>query len=275
MLVAFKAMKDATGDCGWNTVGQSRGATTITNALAVLNQPVDTWHDTFKESCITEDERLVLLESIKKGVVVIETPAITTASGIHGNGTLFIKRYVNVPDTITSLLCDFANNVVLPIVSRGNYAPDGEQALFSVDELPEGLKVLLHFQDNDKDVSNKYDQLFSEKMIKRLGRNNVWIVLGNDGGKELDDATWKALEEAKKQGVIKRLVNRKVRAHNSGSHTLLKKGVINALYKQHGGAYVNDEDYLARGERILQSSHMMCHDDLEKYFKNYDVNSAI
>lgn len=171
-------------------------------------------------------------------------------------------------------MCSFANSVLLPIVSRGNYVPWGEQALSSVDGLPDGLKVLLHFQNNDKDVSNDYDALFTEKMINRLRKDNVWAVLGNDGGNLLDDATWQALEEAHEQGIVKRLLNREVRAHNAGPRTLLKKGVISAFYKKHGGAYVNDIQHLSEGEKILQVSHMAGCDNVKKYFENYDVNKS-
>jgi len=267
LLVAFKAMKDTTGNGGWNTYGQSRGAATIVNTLAILNKPVNTWHHTLQKSQITDEERVALLESIKKGVVVLETPLVTTASGIHGNGKLVINRYVDLPDKMTSLLCSLGNNIVFPIISRGNYVPWGEQALSSVDALPNELKVLLHFQHNDQDVSNQYDALFTKKMLDRLGKNNVWASYGDDGKKELDDETWQALQEAVQQGTVKRLLNRKVRAHNAGSETLLKKGVISALYKEHGGAYLNDEKHLKLGQEIIEAS---CVDpnNVENHFKN-------
>src|SRR5438477_7027893 len=94
-FVAFKAMQDCTVEkSGWNTHGQSRGAATTINALAELNQPVDTWHEILKKSHITEEERLFILESVKKGIVVLETPLLTTSSGIHGNGKLYINKHM-------------------------------------------------------------------------------------------------------------------------------------------------------------------------------------
>ncbi len=275
-LVAFKAMQNGSENSGFNTHGQSRGAATVLNALAVLNEPVDTWHDVLKKTQITEEERCIILESVKKGIVVIETPLLTTASGIQGNGKLVIKKQTNIdlPDIIMLPLAGLFNHVGFPMRSYGNYSPWGEQALSSVDRLPQGLRVLVHFQHNDKDVSNDYDQIFVEKLIQRLGKDNVWVVLGNDGGKKLDDETWKALEKVKEDGVVSKLSNPNVRAHNAGPETLLKKGVISALYKQHGGAYVNDEDHLTCGEKILERSHL-CSENIAEYFKDYDMNDKI
>ena len=275
-LVAFKAMQNVSENFGFNTHGQSRGAAAVLNALAVLDEPVDSWHDVLKKAQITEEERCAILESVKKGIVVIETPLLTTASGIQGNGKLVIKKHTNIdlPDIIMSPLAGFFNHVGFPMRSYGNYSPWGEQALHSVDRLPKGLRVLVHFQHNDQDVSNDYDQVFSEKLIQRLGKENVWIVLGNDGGKQIDDVTWQALEKAKKDGMVSKLSNPKVRAHNAGPETLLKKGVISALYKQHGGSYVDDEDHLAHGEGILELSRMGS-ENLTEYFKDYDKNDAI
>jgi hypothetical protein len=282
-FVALKAMQDCTVEkSGWNTHGQSRGAATTINALAAFNQPVDTWHEILKKSQITEAERLSILESVKKGIVVIETPLLTTSSGIHGNGKLWINKHVKkytgleLPGVMLFPVGELANYVGFPMKSygNGNYSPWGEQALSSVDRLPEGLKVLVHLQYNDKDVSNDHDRIFVEKLIQRLGKDNVWVVLGNDGGKKLDDETWKVLEKAKEDGVVSKLSNPEVRAHNAGPETLLKKGVISALYKKHGGAYVNDGAHLAQGEKILERSRL-CHENIAKYFKDYDCNEKI
>jgi hypothetical protein len=276
-FMGFKCMQAVSPQLGWNTAGQSRGAAAPINALAVLNQPVDTWHPTLQESGISEQERLDILESIKKGVVILETPLVTTASGIQGNGALWIKKhtkkYVNLPERAIAGMCTAAHYLGFPVWSlgNGNYSPWEEQALASVDHLPLGLKVLALFEQDDLDVGNKYDLIFSQRLINRLGKENVWIVLGNDGQKELDDVTWDALQKAKESGVVSRLGNRTIRAHNAGSETLLKKGIISALYKKHGGAYVDDEEHLERGNRILDLARGGS-GNLAKYFEDYDVN---
>lgn len=271
LLVAFKAMKDFYGDSGWNTYGQSRGAATIVNTLALLNQPVDTWHYILKKSGITEKERLSLLECVKKGVIVLETPMVTTAAGIHGNGKLVINRYINLLDMVSSAACSFLNTIGLPLYSRGEYVPWGEQALSGVDMLPIGLKVLVHYQKNDKDVGNGHDQLFAKKLIQRLGKDKVFVVLGNDGGKELDDQTWNALEIAKKEGAVNRFANRAIRAHNAGPETLLRKGVVNAFYHMHGGPYLNNQDILMQGQRILKKSSLDDSKNFAHHFQDYTV----
>jgi hypothetical protein len=276
LLVACKAMRDVTGDLGWNVIGPSRGGAAIINTLAVLNQPVDTWDPTFKKSHITEKERLALLECIKKGVEVIETPLSKTASGVRGHSRRWVEKTIGqpVPDILVSPIFYLANYVVLPLISRGKYLPWGKQALDSVNHLPNGLNVLLHFQKNDHDVGNAYDAELVEKMTKRLGKENVWAVLSNDGGKELDDVTWQALENAHAQGAVKRLLNRKIRAHNAGVFTLLQRGVISAFYKVHGGAYVNDQKSLDEGDKILKASHMVNYDNIKKHCENYDVHNG-
>lgn len=276
LLVACKAMKAVTGDLGWNIIGPSRGGATVINTLAVLNQPVDTWDSTFKKSHITEQERLSLLQCIKKGVEVIETPLSKTENGVRGHSKRWLEKTIgqSVPDLLVSPVFYLANYVVLPFISWGKYLPWGKQALDSVDHLPNGLKVLLHFQKNDQDVGNAYDAELVEKMTKRLGKENVWAVLSNDGGKELDDITWQALEKVHEQGLVKRLLNRKIRAHNAGIFTLLQRGVISAFYKMHGGAYVNDPKHLNEGNNILEASHMVNYDNIKKYCENYDVHTG-
>jgi len=275
-LVALRAMYDCKIK-GCNLFGQSRGGGTIPNALAVLNTQSDEWDkgfDTIK-SFFKEHDRLAIIRMLKNGVVVLDTPMVTSHAGLEAHVNK-VTRGCWLEKHVSSLI----DNKVLPIVTLGNYSPSGAQALNSVKNLPEGLKVLVSYQKDDGSVGNKHDKDFAQELRNRLGEKNVWIVLGNNGGEEFDDETWRELNVANNAGHIQKrwgffgLPYRAVPAHNAGFFLLLKNGVLNALFKDHGGSCLQDEAKLHQGKKILEGSQP---ESLEKFFVpgNYDINSDV
>jgi len=271
LLVAMKCAYDSKFPA-CNLFGQSRGAGTIPNALAVLNTNVDEWVDDFaniKE--FFEADRLAILEMIKKGVVVLDTPMVTPQAGIKAITNIFLRGMF-----IEEKVCDFIDKKLLPRITSGKYSSSGMKAKSSVCRLPEGLKVLVSYQKDDRIVGNKHDKKFAKKLIDRLGKENVWVVLGNDNKKQIDQATWQVLEaDGKVQPRLGiKLPYDRVFAHNAGYFILLQRGVVNAFFQQRGASYYNDESKLTEGAEILDKSQPDDF-DFETYFNNYDMNNPL
>ena len=165
------------------------------------------------------------------------------------------------------------------IATRGNYSSNNIQALDAVNNLPEGLKLLVSYQNNDRVVGNIHDKEFTEKLITHLGKENVCVVLGNDDGKEIDAETWQVLEQAADNGEIQSrlrisLPYKCVFAHNAGYFILLKRGVVNKFFQKHSSSYFDDEKILDEGDAILKKSEIELH-DYEKFFSNYDMHNIL
>lgn len=128
----------------------------------------------------------------------------------------------------------FIEESILPKVTSFN--PEGEQPIYSLDKW-KGIKcaTVLHFQHNDKSVSNDDDGVFAKTLLS-VKPKNTWIIPGNNGG------------------------------HNYYHETTRK--VIHALNKRNGCSYLNDEKLLKKGEEILQQSQPTV-DSVEKYLSDY------
>lgn len=278
LLTTVKAVYDCCwvkNKIGCNLFGQSRGAATITNMLAVLNTSINEWNDGFVNLKIffSDEDRKHMIQMIKKGVVVLDTPLLAMQMGI--------KAHVN--DILGDIFCEvsltnFIHDYIFPFLTRGNYSSSGIQVLSSVQNIPEGLKILVSFQNNDVVVGNGHDKEFSEKLSTRLDAQNVWIILGDDEGKQFDDETWDMLqvadkeEKLQKRWVVGGLPYRCIPAHNAGFITLLQSGVLNAFFKKHNCSYYEDNAKLEYGADVLKRSH--CVTDFEEYFKKYAINDG-
>lgn len=270
-LVALRAMYDCKVP-GCNLFGQSRGGGTIPNALAVLNTETRYWDKGFGaiKSFFEDEDRIKIIAMIKKGVVVLDTPMITSQAGINAHVNKIFGRLFYVKKVVSFLM----DRIILPIITRGNYSSSGPQALTSVKNLPVDLKVAVSYQKNDESVGNLYDKEFAQALVDRLGQKNVWIVLGNDGGRRFDDIKWQELQQANKAGCIQKrfgigLPYRDVPAHNAGYFPLLELGFINRLFAYCGGSYLSDKDILTQGVQILRKSQP---ESLDDYFTDDNYN---
>lgn len=265
LLMAIKCLYDSKVS-GCNLFGQSRGAGTIVNTLAVLNTEVETWSNEFKDIKPFYKDRVAILDMIKKGVVVLDTPMVKLSTAVTA-----IRSNITYQDIFDS----FIEQTLLPMVS--NYLSDKMQVLDCVDNLPEGLKLLVSYQKNDKIVGNKHDKEFTKKLIDRFGKENVCVVLGSDSGKEIDGETWQVLEKAVKDKEIQSrfgmcLPYRHLFAHNAGYFILLKRGVLNKFFQKHLTSYFDDKKHLDEGDTILKKSETELY-DYEKFFSNYDMHN--
>ena len=270
---------------GCNVFGQSRGAATVVNTLAMLNSLPSGWDsgfDDIKNLLGPEINNIIrgvghyfnkgLLDMIKRGVVVLDTPMVSPQAGLNAHA-----HYVLRGVFFEKNLADFINNYVLPVITIGNYNPEAAQALTSIKNMPKGLKVLVSYQKDDPAVGNVHDHQFAQELIARLGANNVWIVLGNDCKKPICATTWAALVQAKKDGVIKRSLRRFISAHNAGHFTLLESGVLNALFAMLDCSHHRDEQKMVATDFFDQFQPQRFNADLTDYFKpeNYSKNEYV
>jgi hypothetical protein len=278
LLVAIIAMHD----CCWvkhrvgcNLFGQSRGAAAIVNTLAVLNTKIDEWNVAFAEikKNVTDEGRGQIIAMLKKGVVVLDTPMVTVQAGTHAHVIDWLQdtMFEDLIGEVTSLFHDY----ILPTFT--DYSPEGMQPLTSVQNMPNDLKLLVHFQSNDAAVGNTLDQQFSQILSKHLGEQNVWIVLGDDKNAEFDDETWQMLQTADNEEKIQQkwwlcsgLVSRAVTAHNAGFITLLQSGVLNAFFKKHNCSYCEGHAKLTNALKILEKAY--CVQNFDEHFKNYNMS---
>lgn len=277
LLVALKAVCDCCwiqDKVGCNLFGQSRGAGAVANMLAILNTKIHKWDADFSDikEFLKDKDRVEMLLMIKKGVVVLDTPMVTTHVGVKSLTNLVLRGSCFEPP-IVSLIHDYC----LPILTWGNYSPSGMQALTSVADIPQDLKLLVSFQLDDEFVGNHLDKDFSEILSRRLGPDNLWVVLGNDKGKQFDDETWEILEKAnqeeklQKRWLIGGLPYRTMLAHGAGFISLFQSGVLNAFFKKHNCSYYEGCIKLITGAKILEKAHRV--KNFKQHFKNYDMNN--
>jgi hypothetical protein len=238
LLVAMRCAHDS-GFPGCNLFGQSRGAATIVNALSLLNTDVNDW-DTEIKNCFDNESRKKILAMIKKGVVVLDTPLLDVRTAVR----TIVKNAV--PKTFYKTwafgkMCDAIHDHILPKFT--NYSPKGMQALTSVVNLPkEGLKFLVGYQREDEIVGDEHNKTFIESLIERLGKNNVWVVLGSAGNEKFNDETLQMLQRADREGKIHRRFGVELSSyfmlkHNAGFFTLLQSGILNEFFRLNDGSY--------------------------------------
>lgn len=276
LLAAMIVMYDscwAQHKIGCNLFGQSRGAAAIANTLAVLNTKLDEWNEAFTgiKNNLTDESRDQIIAMLKKGVVVLDTPMVTVQEGTHAHVHAWLKGMV-----FEKLVSNIIHDYILPICT--DYSPEGMQALTSVQNMPNDLKLLVHFQNNDAAVGNALDKEFAKILVNHLGENNVWIVLGDDKDAQFDDETWQMLQNADNDWKIQPklwlcgsgLVGRAVTAHNAGFIALLQSGVLNAFFKNNDCSYYEGHGKLDDALEILEKAH--CVKNFDEHFKNYNMN---
>lgn len=247
----------------WNIYGHSRGGAVAVNTIGVLNKPNQDWRQELKKLGINKKLRKSILEKIEKGVVVLDCPltevkpvirksikdiASVPSSSLSKWVPDFLKRAWNsMPDLgLTGLSTDLSLDVSTTSTEGSMsilmpYKPWREQAIKSLDNWKGlNIKTLLHFQHNDRVLSNKNDVPFAQKLIERNPKS-TWIVLGSDGG------------------------------HCSGFQTIYK--VIHALNKRSDGPYLDLKYLLEKGEKILKKSQPSP-ENVEKYIKSYYAKCA-
>jgi hypothetical protein len=163
-LVAMKWAKDTLKLSAIDLYGYSRGAATILNSIAVLNDKTELYDDELARIGINKDERAALLAMIQNGSIVLDAPLVDMNSSI--------KERVK----------DFSKTAITMLTRVTKYQPYGLQGLSSA-ELFEGLKlnILLHYQYHDTIGSNKHDAALYQALFQHNPRT-TYVVLGNDGG---------------------------------------------------------------------------------------------
>ncbi len=191
-LYVLKYAKDTLNLEAIDLFGISRGGAVVVNLIAVLNDKTGKYDDDLLRIGINAQERKELLQIIQNGCIVLN------CSLIDMNVTLKY-RFPRAASFITK---------IGTYVTQ--YNPDGLQALDSANNLDNlRLNILIHFQHNDRTVSNHYEAEFYQRMAKHRPKT-TYLVLGNDGG-------------------------------HVHSHTALCK-TIHTFRKQHGSSYDPEHD---------------------------------
>ncbi len=140
--------------------GYSRGGAVAINMIAVLNDKAGIYDEKLAALGIDGEKREKLLETIKKGSLVLNCPLVDT------NATLTMY---------SAFIRTFFSRVT-------QYKVDGLQALQSARSLADlAMPVLLHFQYHDRRVFNIKDgELYC--IFKHSNPDATFLVLGNDGG---------------------------------------------------------------------------------------------
>lgn len=144
--------------------GYSRGGATILNLIAVLNDPAGTYEQELDSIGISDQDRTELLELIQNGTIVLDCPLTNMNVSIEER----MKRFT--PHSIAAL------------TKLTKYQEHGLQGLSSALQF-DGLRLrtLLHFQCNDRIVSNRNEAELYERLY-RLNPKHTYLLLGSDGG---------------------------------------------------------------------------------------------
>ncbi len=163
-LYTLKWARDRLNITEIDLFGYSRGAATVLNMIAVLNDKTGTYDKDLARLDIYAQERNSLLSMIQRGCITLNCPL----SNANMTAAFRFKEY--------------APNLLKAFARVGHYQIDGLQALQSAEKF-DGLKlnILLHFQNNDTIVSNQNEA----KLYNRLAKHNpktTYVVLGDNGG---------------------------------------------------------------------------------------------
>jgi len=277
LLVALKIVLDC-GVIGCNLFGQSRGGGTVVNALAVLNSKTQQWSCKFDsiKNLFKGKIRLKILTMVKNGVVVIDTPMVTTQAGLNAHAHKIFRGMF-----FEKFLCNIVDKYVLPLVTRGNYDPYGPQALRSVESIPQKLKILLSYQRDDGSVGNVHDQQFAQKLSDRITGIPLFVILGRDAGKSICADTWDALRNAASDEIIKRWGQvipsscQILPAHNAGYITLLESGILNAFYQKNGGSFIQKSEEEQEPFKEILKKAVYNSVDMESWSKDNNDSIAV
>lgn len=139
--------------------GFSAGGGAVVNTLAVL------WHYRFAEHLedfgIGLQERDMIIHALQKGSITLDLP-------MKSVDEVIVAHPEQATDNLLSAAQNYINNDLRPIDS-----------LLKLKGMH--LHILLHFQENDRILTNRDDELFCERLIHANKGGKTYIVIGNDG----------------------------------------------------------------------------------------------
>jgi len=138
--------------------GFSAGGGAVINLLYVLNT---TKYDSDLEKIgIHPPLKKDILSALEKGIVILDTPLKSVEE---------ILAYRGPSEELEALSSHYRENDLRPIDS-----------ILKIKGLC--VKILLHFQKADEVLSNRDDKLYIERLQQVLPKENLTIILGDDGG---------------------------------------------------------------------------------------------
>lgn len=144
--------------------GYSRGGATAVNMIAVLNDKMGSYDKDLADIGIDRAEREKLLTIIQNGCIVLDCPLMDVAVCAEYRFHEFAKKALKALELFS------------------NYKRNGMQAIDMAKKLDGlNLKILMHFQFNDRVVPNKREAEFYQN-ISAHNPYSTFVVLGNDGG---------------------------------------------------------------------------------------------
>ena len=144
--------------------GYSRGGATTINMIAVLHDKTGKYDADLARIGIDQKERKKLLEIIQNGCIVLDCPLM------------------DVKVCAEYKFNNFAQKALKALSFVSHYKRDGMQAIDMAKKLNGlTLKILMHFQYNDKIVPNKREAEFYHN-VSAHNPYSTFVVLGNDGG---------------------------------------------------------------------------------------------
>lgn len=144
--------------------GYSRGGATTVNMIAVLNDKTGIYDADLADIGIDSAEREKLLSIIQNGCIVLNCPLMDVKICVENRFHSFAKKALKALELFSS------------------YKRDGMQAIDMAKKLDGlNLKILMHFQFNDRIVPNKREAEFYQN-ISAHNPYSTFVVLGNDGG---------------------------------------------------------------------------------------------
>lgn len=194
---------------GFDLYGVSRGGAVIINMLAVLNDTTGKYDADLQRIGITQSLRQELTKLIQHGCIILDCPLTDLKVALkHKMPKLDPRKAQKLVSKIT------------------RYNPDGLEAIDSIEFL-KGLKlnILIHFQHNDRVVTNVNDAALYQRLIMH-NPESTYVVLGNDGGHV---HTHKALRNA-----------------------------IHTFRRIHGGSYYQhyDDNYQITQQPLVKTTHL-------------------
>jgi hypothetical protein len=139
-----------------NLYGFSCGTAVITNALGILNKNL--YEKELKHIGITKKERKQILDAVEKGAIILDCPLRSVEEILAHRGR----------STPLEILCKhYAENRMIPIENLSN--------LKNLN-----LKIFVHFQNPDKKIGNRDDELYIER-LKSVNRGTTTVTTGNTG----------------------------------------------------------------------------------------------
>lgn len=174
LLPVLYVMKKCIIDDGYSEVnlyGFSAGGGAVINALAVLN--TSDYDDELYDIGIDEEIKQVLLATIQRGWVILDTPLKSVAE---------ISDYMGMTPELDIIGTRVRENGMEPIESMEKLAGLA-------------LNVIVHFQENDLVLSNRDDFLYFMRLDRINHLGTTCLVIGHDNGHSFPHPSlWKFYE---------------------------------------------------------------------------------